>query len=80
MSNTLVIHQQSIQPGCQVMIDLPLPRLTTQTQVTMPIHVIRGKKPGQRLLVCAAIHGDELNGIEIIRRAVKTTRFESTLR
>lgn len=69
--NTLVIHQQSIQPGCQVTIDLPLPRLTTQTEVTMPIHVIRGKKPGPRLLVCAAIHGDELNGIEIIRRLLK---------
>jgi predicted deacylase len=37
----------------------------------MPIHVIRGKKPGPRLLVCAAIHGDELNGIEIIRRLLK---------
>lgn len=71
MSNTLVIHQQSIQPGCQVMLDLPLPRLTTQTQVTMPIHVIRGTRPGARLLVCAAIHGDELNGIEIIRRLLK---------
>ena len=71
MRDTLVIHQQSIQPGCQVMIDLPLPRLTTQTQVTMPIHVIRGKKSGPRLLVCAAIHGDELNGIEIIRRLLK---------
>ena len=71
MSNTLVIHQQSIQPGCKTMIDLPLPRLTTQTQVTMLIHVIRGKKPGPRLLVCAAIHGDELNGIEIIRRLLK---------
>lgn len=71
MNNTLAIHQQSIPPGCQVTIDLPLPRLTTQTQVTMPIHVIRGKKPGPRLLVCAAIHGDELNGIEIIRRLLK---------
>lgn len=71
MPDTLIIHQQSIQPGCQVIIDLPLPRLTTQTQVTMPIHVIRGSQPGPRLLVCAAIHGDELNGIEIIRRLLK---------
>ena len=71
MSRELIIHQQSVQPGCQVMIDLPLPRLTTQTQMTMPIHVIRGKKPGPRLFVCAAIHGDELNGIEIIRRLLK---------
>lgn len=53
------------------MIDLPLPRLYTRTLMTMPIHVIRGKKPGPRLFVSAAIHGDELNGVEIIRRLLK---------
>jgi len=36
----------------------------------MPVHVIRGKKSGPRLLVCAALHGDEINGVEIIRRLV----------
>ena len=76
MRNVLIIHQQSIQPACQVMIDLPLPQLTTQTQVTMPIHVIRGRKPGPRLLVCAAIHGDELNGIEIVRRLLKQSALK----
>lgn len=53
------------------MIDLPLPRLYTHALMTMPIHVIRGKKPGPRLFVSAAIHGDELNGVEIIRRLLK---------
>ncbi|PXW81484.1 hypothetical protein C8R34_1371 [Nitrosomonas sp. Nm84] len=71
MHTELVINQQSVQPGCQVVINLPLPRLTTQAEVAMPVHVIRGTKPGPRLFVCAAIHGDELNGIEIIRRLLK---------
>lgn len=53
------------------MIDLPLPRLYTNALMTMPVHVIRGKKPGPRLFVSAAIHGDELNGVEIIRRLLK---------
>jgi predicted deacylase len=35
---------------------------------TMPVHVIRGEMDGPRLFISAAIHGDELNGIEIIRR------------
>ncbi len=34
----------------------------------MPVHVVHGRKPGPVLLVCAAIHGDEINGVEIIRR------------
>jgi len=34
----------------------------------MPVEVIHGKRPGPVLLVCGAIHGNELNGVEIIRR------------
>ena len=34
----------------------------------MPVHVIHGRRPGPVLLVSAAVHGDEINGVEIIRR------------
>lgn len=71
MTSDLTINNQTISPGSNVMVDLPLPRLYTHALMTMPIHVIRGKKPGPRLFVSAAIHGDELNGVEIIRRLVK---------
>lgn len=71
MTAELTINNQSIAPDSRVMIDLPLPRLYTHALMTMPIHVIRGKKPGPRLFVSAAIHGDELNGVEIIRRLLK---------
>lgn len=37
----------------------------------MPVHVVCGKRPGPRLFICAAIHGDELNGVEVIRRLLK---------
>jgi hypothetical protein len=37
----------------------------------MPVQVIRGKKAGPVLFVSAALHGDELNGVEIIRRLLK---------
>jgi predicted deacylase len=39
--------------------------------MTMPVHVVHGKKPGPSLFVSAAIHGDEINGVEIIRRLLK---------
>ncbi len=71
MSAELIINDQIIEPGSNVMIDLPLPRLYTHALMTMPIHVMRGKKPGPRLFVSAAIHGDELNGVEVIRRLLK---------
>lgn len=43
-------------------------KLYTHTPLDMPVEVINGERAGPVLLVCAAIHGDELNGVEIIRR------------
>jgi len=58
----------TVEPGNRQYIDLPLPPLYTHTSVSMPVHVICGKNAGPTLFVSAAIHGDEINGIEIIRR------------
>lgn len=62
----------TIQPGQRRYVDLPLPPLYTHTSVAMPVHVINGKQAGPVLFVTAAIHGDEINGIEIIRRLLAT--------
>jgi uncharacterized protein len=60
-----------IAPGSRATIDLPVAQLYTHTPLTMPIQVVHGRREGPRLLVCAAIHGDEINGVEIIRRLLK---------
>jgi len=54
-----------------VILELPLPKLYTQTPMTMPVHVRRGRRAGPILFVCAAVHGDELNGVETIRRLMR---------
>ena len=56
-----------VLPGERKIIDVPLPNLSSQAHMNMRVHVLHGKKPGPVLFVSAAIHGDELNGIEIIR-------------
>jgi len=56
-----------IQKGTNVTINLELPKLY-HSPMDLPIRVIRGKKNGPVIFISAAIHGDELNGIEIIRR------------
>lgn len=61
-----------VQPGTRCTIDLPLPPLYTHTSVAMPVHVVHGRSSGPRLFVTAAVHGDEINGIEIIRRVLAT--------
>ena len=72
----------SIKPGTRQSIDIPLPGFYTHSSVNMPIHVVHGRKPGPCLLICAAIHGDELNGVEIVRRILarkSIDRIEGTL-
>lgn len=67
---SLVIGGESIAPGSRRIIEMELPTLATHTAMHMPVHVLRGKKDGPVLLVCAALHGDEINGVEIIRRLI----------
>ncbi|MCF7972019.1 MAG: succinylglutamate desuccinylase/aspartoacylase family protein [Methylococcaceae bacterium] len=71
MKADLIINGQVIKPGSNLVVDLPLPPLYTNTPMTMPVHVLHGKLPGPKLFVSAAIHGDELNGVEIVRRLLK---------
>jgi hypothetical protein len=67
----LRINGESIPANTSVTLELKLPALYTRTPMTMPVHVRRGKRDGPCLFVCAAVHGDELNGVEIIRRLMK---------
>jgi uncharacterized protein len=57
-----------VAPGERRGLSLPAGMLHTHVPIEMPVWVINGRRPGPRLFISAAIHGDELNGIEIIRR------------
>jgi predicted deacylase len=74
--NRISINGITVLPGQRKTIDLPLGTLYTHSPLTMPVHVVCGKRPGPRLFVSAAIHGDELNGVEIIRRLLKSSALK----
>jgi uncharacterized protein len=58
-----------VGPAQRRVVNLPIAGLYTHSApLHLPVHVINGRRPGARLFVSAAIHGDELNGVEIIRR------------
>jgi len=82
VNEPLLIGGRAVSPGSRAIVELPLPPLSTHSDLHMPIHVIRGKKSGPCLMVCGALHGDEINGIEIIRRLVglkSVARLRGTL-
>ena len=73
------IGGQSVAPGAQETLSLKLPGQSAYTPMALPVHVIHGKREGPVLFLSAAIHGDEINGIEIIRR-IRHTKAVARLR
>lgn len=77
------INAQSIALGERKLLSLPVGTLTTHEPVTMRAWVIRGKRNGPTIMVTGCLHGDEINGSEIIRRLINhpnlTKRFKGTL-
>jgi hypothetical protein len=52
-------------------VELPIARLPSGNWADMPVVIAHGSRPGPTVWLSGAIHGDELNGIEIIRRLLK---------
>ncbi|MDJ0949378.1 MAG: succinylglutamate desuccinylase/aspartoacylase family protein [Alphaproteobacteria bacterium] len=71
MRPAITIGGIEIGAGQNRTVDIPITDLSTHTPINMPVRVIHGRKDGPVLLVCAAIHGDEINGVEIIRRLMR---------
>lgn len=65
---SITLGDVTVKPGERCSVDFRVPDLYTHTGFTMPVYVIHGKKPGPVLFLSAALHGDEINGVEIIRR------------
>lgn len=73
---SLTINGITVPRGTRMSIDIPAGRLYTHAPMTIPVHVVSGKRPGPRLFISAAIHGDEINGVEIIRRLLKLSALK----
>ncbi len=68
--NVLEIGSQVILPGTTQRLRLPAALLPTQDQLELPLTVINANAQGPRVWLSAAVHGDELNGVEVIRRVL----------
>ncbi len=77
MREPFIIGGVSIKAGERMAIDLPLPNLYTHSAITWPVYVIHGRRPGPVLFLSGAIHGDEINGVEIIRRVTNSKTIKN---
>ena len=74
------IGGRSIGYGERASLKLPVANLFTDAPVDLPIRVITGKKPGPVLFVSSAIHGDEIIGVEVIRRLLQSPRLDKLIK
>ena len=71
MTEPFVLGSQAIRPGTRMTVDLPVSLMSDHTPVTLSAHVVHGRRPGPVMFVSAAIHGDEVIGVEIVRRLLR---------
>ncbi len=63
---------ETVAPGERRTIELPVSALSDHTPVAMSVHIVHGKTDGPVVFVSAGIHGDEVIGIEIVRRLLRS--------
>ncbi len=67
------IGELEVAPGRAATGELPIARLVTGTRISLPVQVLHGRTDGPTVWLSAAVHGDEINGVEIIRRVTRST-------
>ena len=77
MSKEFILNKKKILPGQNEIIKLNVARLPSGTVINLRAHVFRSKNPGPTLLVMGGVHGDEINGIEIVRRMISSGLFKN---
>jgi uncharacterized protein len=64
------IGSSIVQPGDRLTVELEVSTLANATRMNLPVHVVHGVKPGPVMFLSAVVHGDEILGLEIVRRVL----------
>ncbi|GAA4362552.1 succinylglutamate desuccinylase/aspartoacylase family protein [Hymenobacter saemangeumensis] len=70
-ASAMHLNGLTIQPGERVLTRLVISKLPSGTVIDVPVHVLRSAVPGPTVLLMGGMHGDEVNGIETIRRLIR---------
>jgi predicted deacylase len=69
-NNNMEVLGKVISRGKGIQLNLDIAKLHTRTNIEVPIIIERAKEPGPTLLITGGIHGDEINGVEIVRQII----------
>ncbi|MGD1946952.1 MAG: succinylglutamate desuccinylase/aspartoacylase family protein [Croceivirga sp.] len=75
-NKTININGSSVLPGENKLLRIAIARLPTGTLIDISVHVFNGKHAGPIILLQAGLHGDEINGVETLRRMLENDDFQ----
>lgn len=70
LAEPLLLLDTEIAPGSTIRLSWSATELFEGVPVSTPVLVVNGALPGPTLCLTAAVHGDELNGVEMVRRVL----------
>jgi uncharacterized protein len=70
------IGDQHVAPGTRQTVELEVSVLANNTRMNLPVHVVHGAKPGPVLFISGVVHGDEIQGVEIVRRILAAAELK----
>ena len=69
---TITILGVDIKRGESKVLEFDVAKLHTRNSIKVPIYIERAQKDGPVLLLLGGVHGDEINGVEIVRRIIRS--------
>ncbi|MBM0123921.1 succinylglutamate desuccinylase/aspartoacylase family protein [Pimelobacter simplex] len=70
LRESFAIGSVRVRAGSAKEVELPITRLVTGGDISLPVRVVHGREPGPTVWVNAAIHGDEVMGVEVVQQIV----------
>lgn len=71
----MIIADGEFYPGQSGSVEVAAGQLPSGNQVSISAHVFRAYTPGPTVMLLAGVHGDEINGVEIVRRCIASGMF-----
>ncbi|WP_320175372.1 succinylglutamate desuccinylase/aspartoacylase family protein [Maridesulfovibrio sp.] len=71
------IAGEEIPPGHRRTVNIAAAKMYNRNELYMDVHVVHGRIQGPTVFLSGAVHGDEINGVEIIRRLLKLKLLNS---
>ncbi|HJW29297.1 MAG TPA: succinylglutamate desuccinylase/aspartoacylase family protein [Saprospiraceae bacterium] len=79
-ARTLRLGKNEILPGHNIKVNYNVGHLPSGTRVSIQMEIFRSESPGPHVLLIGGVHGDEINGVELMRRALEQNLFRYLLK